>query len=143
MAGGVVRSVLDRGTESSATSTRKRGGGSGPLERVTVNLVARASRALQMVSELTGDTKTGGRHPERAGVGRPAAGAVRLVEAGQAAGRGRRLHGDVASLGVHYQGRPRRVARAAGRLAGHGASAGRRAGLTPVSRATSATSSSS
>ena len=85
-----------------------------------------------------------GRHPERAGVGRPAAGAVRLVEAGQAAGRGRRLHGDVASLGVHYQGRPRRVARAAGRRpAGHGASAGRRAGLAPVSRATSATSSSS
>jgi hypothetical protein len=85
-----------------------------------------------------------GRHPERAGVGRPAAGAERLVEAGQAAGRGRRLHGDVASLGVHYQGRPRRVARAAGcRPAGHRAPAGRRAGLAPVSRATSATSSSS
>ena len=48
-----------------------------------------------------------GRHRERAGVGRPAAGAVRLVEAGQAAGRGSRLHGDVASLGVHYHGQPR------------------------------------
>ena len=70
-----------------------------------------------------------GRHRERAGVGRRAAGAVRLVEAGQAAGRD--------------QGRPRRVARAAGRRpGGHGASAGRRAGLAPVSRATSATSSS-
>ena len=28
------------------------------MERVTVNLVARASRALQLVSDLTGDTKT-------------------------------------------------------------------------------------
>jgi hypothetical protein len=85
-----------------------------------------------------------GPRPERAGVGRPAAGAVRLVEAGQSAGRGRWLHGDVAGLGVHYQGWPRRVAPAAGCLpVGHGASAGRRAGLAPVSRATSATSSSS
>lgn len=33
-------------------------GGSGPLERVTVNLIARASRALQRVSDLTGDSKT-------------------------------------------------------------------------------------
>ena len=33
-------------------------GGNGPLERVTVNLIARASRALQRVVELTGDTKT-------------------------------------------------------------------------------------
>lgn len=33
-------------------------GGGGPLERVTVNLIARASRALQRVSDLTGDTKT-------------------------------------------------------------------------------------
>lgn len=33
-------------------------GGSGPLERVTVNLVPRASRALQRVAELTGDSKT-------------------------------------------------------------------------------------
>lgn len=36
---------------------RGRGGG-GPLERVTVNLVARASRALQRVVDLTGDSKT-------------------------------------------------------------------------------------
>lgn len=33
-------------------------GGNGPLERVTVNLVARASRALQKVVDLTGDNKT-------------------------------------------------------------------------------------
>ena len=84
-----------------------------------------------------------GRHRERAGVGRPAAGAVRLVDAGQAAGRG------LPAPRRHRQ--PRRalprtatgVARAAGRRPpGHGASAGRRAGLAPVSRATSATSSS-
>ena len=36
---------------------RRRGGG-GPLERVTVNLIARASRKLQDVVELTGDSKT-------------------------------------------------------------------------------------
>jgi uncharacterized protein YciI len=36
---------------------RKPTGGS-PLERVTVNLILRASRALQRVSELTGDSKT-------------------------------------------------------------------------------------
>lgn len=37
----------------------KRGRGhSGPLERVTFNLVPRASRALQMLSALTGDSKT-------------------------------------------------------------------------------------
>lgn len=37
--------------------TRRDHGGS-PLERVTVNLIARASRALQLVSDLTGDSKT-------------------------------------------------------------------------------------
>lgn len=37
----------------------KRGhGGNGPLERLTVNLAARASRALQRLTELTGDSKT-------------------------------------------------------------------------------------
>jgi hypothetical protein len=37
----------------------KRGQGhSGPLERITFNLVPRASRALQMLSALTGDSKT-------------------------------------------------------------------------------------
>jgi len=39
-------------------SERRGHGSNGPLERVTVNLVARASRALQRVSDLTGDTKT-------------------------------------------------------------------------------------
>jgi hypothetical protein len=32
--------------------------GGGPLERVTVNLVARASRALQRAVDITGDSKT-------------------------------------------------------------------------------------
>jgi hypothetical protein len=36
-----------------------RGSGSnGPLERITVNLTGRASRALELATELTGDTKT-------------------------------------------------------------------------------------
>ena len=36
-----------------------RGNGSnGPLERITVNLTGRASRALDLATELTGDTKT-------------------------------------------------------------------------------------
>jgi hypothetical protein len=36
-----------------------RGNGSnGPLERITVNLTGRASRALEQATELTGDTKT-------------------------------------------------------------------------------------
>lgn len=34
------------------------GGGGGGLERVTVNLVPRASRALDRAVELTGDSKT-------------------------------------------------------------------------------------
>jgi hypothetical protein len=33
-------------------------GSSGPLERVTVNLTARSSRALEVATGLTGDTKT-------------------------------------------------------------------------------------
>lgn len=37
----------------------ERGDGSdGPLERVTVNVTSRASRALDLATELTGDTKT-------------------------------------------------------------------------------------
>jgi hypothetical protein len=31
---------------------------SGPLERVTVNLTVRAARALELATEITGDTKT-------------------------------------------------------------------------------------
>lgn len=53
-----VDAVIDRPTESRGEKTPKRGGGNGPLERVTVNLIPRASRALQAVSDLTGDTKT-------------------------------------------------------------------------------------
>jgi len=34
------------------------GGSNGPLERITVNLTGRASRALELATELTGDTKT-------------------------------------------------------------------------------------
>jgi hypothetical protein len=43
-----------------ADGTGKRGQGSNgpPLERVTVNLNARSSRALDVAAELTGDTKT-------------------------------------------------------------------------------------
>ena len=56
---GAVGSVADRrDAKSTSTKTSNRGGGSGPLERITVNLIVRASRALQRVSELTGDTKT-------------------------------------------------------------------------------------
>jgi hypothetical protein len=59
----VRNAVIDR-TEEPTTKRRQgppdeRGhGGGGPLERVTVNLVARASRALQRLSDLTGDSKT-------------------------------------------------------------------------------------
>jgi hypothetical protein len=34
------------------------GGTDQPLERVTVNLIGRASRALEIATELTGDSKT-------------------------------------------------------------------------------------
>lgn len=47
--------VIERDNE---TPARRGHDGNGPLERVTVNLIARASRALQQVSQLTGDTKT-------------------------------------------------------------------------------------
>jgi hypothetical protein len=52
--------VLDRETDhiDNSASTPKRSGGNGPLERVTVNLTQRSSRALQQASELTGDSKT-------------------------------------------------------------------------------------
>src|SRR5262249_53582147 len=65
------RICLERETMPSATAhartepqrgsqqpTTRRDHGGGPLERVTVNLIARASRALQLVSDLTGDSKT-------------------------------------------------------------------------------------
>lgn len=84
----------------------------------------------------------GSPYPERAWIERSAAGAVRMIETGQSAGRGGWLHRDTAVLGVHYQRGPWRIASTAGCLAAaHDVSADRRAGLAPVSRATSATSS--
>jgi hypothetical protein len=56
--------VVDQAEDRRAVARRggppdERGhGGGGPLERVTVNLVARASRALQRLVDLTGDSKT-------------------------------------------------------------------------------------
>jgi hypothetical protein len=54
--------VLDRDNETTtATRGRRSGGpghGGGGLERVTVNLISRASRALRQVSDLTGDSRT-------------------------------------------------------------------------------------
>jgi hypothetical protein len=47
--------VTDRDDAAAKASGR---GGGGSLERVTVNLSARASRALELATELTGDTKT-------------------------------------------------------------------------------------
>ncbi|HUC22602.1 MAG TPA: hypothetical protein VMA73_07840 [Streptosporangiaceae bacterium] len=41
------------------TKSGARGNGSnGPLERITVNLTGRASRALELATRLTGDSKT-------------------------------------------------------------------------------------
>lgn len=46
-------------TERDNATPGARGGGSnGPLERITVNLTARASRALELATQLTGDSKT-------------------------------------------------------------------------------------
>lgn len=45
-------------TERDGAKGAGRSGSGGPLERVTVNLTARASRALELATELTGDTKT-------------------------------------------------------------------------------------
>ena len=44
--------------DAPAKAPGRGGGGGGSLERVTVNLTARASRALELATELTGDTKT-------------------------------------------------------------------------------------
>lgn len=50
------------GHEATTTRERRPGGpgrgGSGPLERITVNLVNRASQALQLVVKITGDSRT-------------------------------------------------------------------------------------
>jgi hypothetical protein len=43
---------------SNAKAAGRSNGSNGPLERITVNLTGRASRALDLATELTGDTKT-------------------------------------------------------------------------------------
>jgi hypothetical protein len=60
-----ARSAVKGQAEAGRADARRHGppderghGGNGPLERVTVNLIARASRALQRVVDLTGDSKT-------------------------------------------------------------------------------------
>ena len=47
--------ALQEGPSKRRQTTRNQ---HGPLERVTVNLTARASRALEQAAELTGDSKT-------------------------------------------------------------------------------------
>jgi hypothetical protein len=61
----MARSAVTGTAEERQEGARRHGppgdrghGGGGPLERVTVNLVARASRALHQLVELTGDSKT-------------------------------------------------------------------------------------
>jgi hypothetical protein len=51
------RGEKDPKTDQSKTDHNVRGGGGG-LERVTVNLIPRASRALEQATDLTGDSKT-------------------------------------------------------------------------------------
>ena len=53
---GTAERVSDR--NDAGTTGRGRGDGGGPLERVTVNLTARAARALELATNLTGDSKT-------------------------------------------------------------------------------------
>ncbi|MGC7093195.1 hypothetical protein ACPZ19_00880 [Amycolatopsis lurida] len=54
----VADEVRETKSESARTPPSKGGGGGGGLERVTVNLVPRASRALERATQLTGDSKT-------------------------------------------------------------------------------------
>ncbi|VVJ23792.1 Uncharacterised protein [Amycolatopsis camponoti] len=63
MPDGMVDEQVEDQTVSSKTGPGKqppegRGGGGGGLERVTVNLAPRASRALEKAVALTGDSKT-------------------------------------------------------------------------------------
>ena len=54
-----MSTTTDAAISQNADKAGGRGHGSnGPLERVTVNLTARSSRALEVVTDLTGDTKT-------------------------------------------------------------------------------------
>ena len=61
--GGALKDKIAEGNEGAATGPAtpppaSDGGGGGRLERVTVNLVPRASKALEATTKLTGDTKT-------------------------------------------------------------------------------------
>jgi len=44
--------------DDTKTSGPRGNGSNGPLERITVNLTGRSSRALDVATKLTGDTKT-------------------------------------------------------------------------------------
>lgn len=50
--------VADRAEEARHGLSADGGGGGGSVTRVTVNLIPRASDALQRLAELTGDSKT-------------------------------------------------------------------------------------
>ena len=50
-----AQALIDR---DDGAKTAGRGHGGGPLERVTVNLIPRSARALELATELTGDSKT-------------------------------------------------------------------------------------
>jgi hypothetical protein len=55
----VMPRTAEAARDQDAAKAVKRGHGSnGPLERVTVNLTGRSSRALDAATELTGDSKT-------------------------------------------------------------------------------------
>jgi len=72
-----------------------------PLAERCLTLAVPMSSADRHLGWLGGGPASGGgRYAKRAGVGRPAAGAVRLEETGQAAGRSGRHHGYVAVFGV-------------------------------------------
>ncbi|MFG1640488.1 hypothetical protein ACGFMK_09385 [Amycolatopsis sp. NPDC049252] len=55
---GAVTNELGESKTAPGKPAPRTGGGGGGLERVTVNLVPRASRALDQAVELTGDSKT-------------------------------------------------------------------------------------
>jgi hypothetical protein len=54
----MTKSAVLEDTRHQGPPVERGHGGNGPLERITVNLIARASRALQRVVDRTGDSKT-------------------------------------------------------------------------------------
>jgi hypothetical protein len=54
----MTRSAVIQDTRRHGPPDERGHGGGSPLERVTVNLIARASQALQRAVDATGDTKT-------------------------------------------------------------------------------------